>query len=563
MYEMSAADICARLSDLAGRRSHFEEVWRQVADVAATDASEFMFGQFGAPDLGMHRASAAARSKNLYDGTAAWALDRLASGLEGLIMPQNEKWHGLAPSDLFSMNHKPSDEEVEWLEALTEFMFRVRYDSQSGFQTAMQIALRRLVGFGNGFLWVEEGMIGGPLIRYRHIPLNEIYVTEDVFGRVDGMFRVYQLTARQAVQKLKLGIWKTLPPTILADAQNPANAEKMHKFVHCVIPRTDFTDKVGAMAAPWRSVHVAYEDKATVGESGFFEFPLIDLRWLPEPGRVYGEGPVMRVLADVQSLNLMSKNELIASQQSIDPPLLVARAGVMNRADTNPGSIIVGGIDAAGRKMVEPLDLHQRVDLAQAVIQAKRQNLRESLYINLFANLQETQSRSATDALIKANEKGELLGPAGSRIQESLSRLVERELGILVRFGLLDQNSVFKAPRSLQGREIGPKFQSPLDRLRRAKEAEAVIRTLQIVAPIGQFDQSVWDNYDGDETVRGVADVLGQPRRFFRTQEEVQAIRQQRAAQQAAANQLAAAQATAEAAKNAAPALETLMGLSG
>jgi hypothetical protein len=269
----------------------------------------------------------------------------------------------------------------------------------------------------------------------------------------------------------------------------------------------------------------------------------------------------MRVLADVQSLNLMAKNELIASQQQIDPPLLVARNGVMNKPDTNPGATIVGGIDAQGRRMVEPLDLHQRVDLAQAVINAKRQNLRESLYINLFANLQETQSRSATDALIKANEKGELLGPAGSRIQESLSRLVERELGILVRFGLLDKNSVFKLPRSLQGRELGAKFNSPLDRLRRAKEAEAVIRTLQIVGPIGQFAPEIWDNYDGDETVRGVADVLGQPRRFFRTKEEVDAKRQQRAEQEAQMQQLAATQATAEAANKAAPALETLMKL--
>ncbi|WP_256583764.1 portal protein, partial [Pseudomonas sp. GW460-12] len=80
---------------------------------------------------------------------------------------------------------------------------------------------------------------------------------------------------------------------------------------------------------------------------------------------------------------------------------------------------------------------------------------------------------SATEALIRANEKGELLGPAGSRIQESLSRLIQRELGILKRFGLFERDSLFRPPQSLQNRELGPKFTSPLDRLRKSKDAEA------------------------------------------------------------------------------------------
>jgi hypothetical protein len=556
---MSAADICTRMSQLASSRTEFEEVWRQVADVAATDAPEFGFGVSGVPDLGVYRANAARRSKNLYDGTAAWAQDRLASGLEGLIMPQSETWHTLAPNDLFAMNHDPSDEEVEWLEKLRDFMFRVRYDAASGWQTAIQTGLRRLVGFGNGLIFVEEGMPAGPLIRYRHLPLAETYITEDCYGRVDGVWRIYNITARQAAQKVALGIWKSIPEKIKKASESAADADKMFRFVHCIAPRADFgSPDEGVLRAPWGSYHVAFDDKMIVGESGFYEFPVIDLRWLPEPGRVYGEGPIMRVLADVQSLNLMAKNEMIASQQQIDPPLLVARNGVVNRPDTNPGAIIPGGIDAQGRRMVEPLNLGQRVDLSQAVIQAKRENLRESLYINLFALMVQNPRMSATEALIRANEKGELLGPAGSRIQESLSRLVDRELGILLRFGLFDNDSVFKPPRSIQGRSIGPKFTSPLDRLRRSKEAEAVIRTLEIVSPIATFDQGVFDNLDGDETTRLVGEVMGMPRKALRRREEVADLRARRAQQQAMEQSLAMAQAAAKAAHDAAPALETM-----
>jgi hypothetical protein len=561
---MTGAEICTRMSQLASRRTEFENVWRQVADVAATDASEDFAGGFNqsALDMGMHRASAARRSKNLYDGTAAWATDRLASGLEGLIMPQNETWHTLAPNDLFSMNHVPSDEEVEWLESLRDFLFRVRYDSSSGWQTAVQTALRRLVAFGNGLMFVEEGSgMGGPLIRYRHLPLNEVYLTEDIYGQVDGAWRMYSLTARQAKQKVDLGMWETIPEAIRIAATKPDEADKTYRFIHCIVPREDFDKGTTVDRAPWASYHVAFDDKVICAKSGYYEFPIIDFRWLPEPGRVYGEGPVMRVLADVQSLNLMAKNEMIASQQSIDPPLLVGKSGILNRPDTNPGAIIVGGMDAQGRQMVKPLELGQRVDLARAVIQAKRENLRESLYINLFALMVQTPRMSATEALVRANEKGELLGPAGSRIQESLSRLIERELGILRRFGLFNQNSIFKPPKSIQGREIGPKFTSPLDRLRKAKDAEAVVRSLEILAPMAQFDPGVFDNFDGDATTRMVTEVLGVPRKAMKRLEEVQQIRKARQQQQAQAEQLAMTQAAAEAAHKVAPALETMQNI--
>lgn len=557
MSSMTAHDICARISELAARRAEYETVWRQVAEVAATDASEFIVGGGvgSIPDLGIHRANAARRSKNMYDATATWAVDRLASGLEGLIMPQSEMWHGLVPNDLFAMNNEPTDEEVEWLENLRNFQFRVRYDAASGFQSAVQTALRRLVAFGNSLVFVEEGY-GNVLVRYRHIPISEVYLTEDCYGQLDGVWRVYSLTARQAAQKVALGIWKTLPPKLAEAANKPALADKPYQFIHVVAPRGDFGSmSEGVQRAPIASIHVAVDDKVIVGESGYWEMPFIDFRWLPEPGRVYGEGPVMRVLADIQSLQLMAKNEMIASQQSIDPPLLIARNGVMNRPDTNPGSPILGGIDANGREMVKPLQLGQRIDFAQAVIQAKRENLRESLYINLFALMVQTPRMSATESLIRANEKGELLGPAGSRIQESLSRLIERELGILSRFGLYERGSVFKPPRSIEGRNVGPKFTSQLDRIRRAKDAEAVIRTLEIVSPMAQIDQGVFDNFDTDETTRTVAEVFGMPRKTLKRREEVVEIRKAREQQQQMAMQLQAAEQMASAAKDAVPAL--------
>jgi hypothetical protein len=556
MVDQTADDIIKRLSGMASSRSEFEYTWKQVADVAAPDAPEFRFNSFGGADvLGVMRANAARRSKNIYDSTAAWAVDRLSSGLEGLIMPQSETWHTLQIDDIYTISHQTTDEEVEWLESLRNFLFRVRYDAQSGWQTAIQVALRRMTAFGNALMLVEEGGTNGSLITYRHLPLSECYLAEDHMGNIDTVYRLYSLTARQAVQKFG----ERCSTAIQNAAKDNQDKDKFFQFIHAIQPRTDFgSPSEGVLRAPWGSYHVEFDAKNVVAESGYFEFPIIDFRWMPEPGRVYGEGPVMRVLADVQSLNLMAKTELVASQQAIRPPLLVKRNGIINRPNTNPGATIVGGIDEQGRPAVAPLNLQTNISLAQAVIQAKRDNLRESLYINLFALMVQTPRMSATESLIRANEKGELLGPAGSRIQQSLSRLVDRELGILSRFGVFAKGSVFQAPRSLQGRAVGPKFTSPLDRLRRAKDAEGAIRTMEIIAPVAQADPTIFDHFDKDELTRGVADVLGMPRAWLLRKEEVQAMREARAQQQAMEQQLLMAQQAASAAKDAAPALQTL-----
>jgi hypothetical protein len=560
MVDQTADEIIKRLAGMATCRSEFETTWKQVADVAASDAPEFRFNSFGGAEaLGLMRANAARRSKNIYDSTAAWAVDRLASGLEGLIMPQSETWHTLQVNDLFAIDHEQTDEEVEWLESLRNFLFRVRYDAASGWQTAIQVALRRMVAFGNSLMLVEEGD-GRSLINYRHLPLSECYIAEDHMGRVDTVFRLYSLTARQAVQKFG----ERCSPEIQNAAKNNQDKDRLFQFVHAIYPRSDFgSPDEGVLRAPWASTHVEFATKIVVGESGYFEFPIIDFRWMPEPGRVYGEGPVMRVLADIQSLNIMSKTELVAAQQQIRPPLLVRRNGVINRPNTNPGATIVGGVDEQGRPAVQPLNLQSNISLAQAVIQAKRDNLRESLYINLFALMVQTPRMSATESLIRANEKGELLGPAGSRIQQSLSRLVERELGILSRRGVFARGSAFQPPRSLQGRSVGPKFTSPLDRLRRSKDAEGAIRTMEIIAPIAQSDPTIFDHFDKDALTRGVADVLGMPRAWLLRSEEVAEMREAREQAQAQQQQLLMAQQAAAAAKDAAPALATLTEMQG
>ena len=555
-----ATDIMERLSTLATRRTMWEPTWQQVADVAAPEVLDFLPGSQGAQMMGMNSLldmpRSAQRSARIYDTTAVNSVDRLAAGIEALAIPQSEYWHGFGIEDL--EEYQPELAERQWLERLNRLFFRQRYDADSGWIASSQTALRRMIQFGTGLFSVEDGYKGRSMIQYRYWPLANSYIDEDHCGRVDTWLKTDTLTARQYVQRYSSAA-DTIPAKVIEAANDPKKMDDRFQVVTMVSPRGDFGPiQAGIGRAPYGTVHIDIESQQVIRSSGYWEFPLIDFRWLPETGRIYGEGPLMRCLADVQSLNVMAKNEMTASQQSINPPLLVASAGVMNRPVATPGGITYGGMTANGQRLIEPLFSQQRQDFHTMVLEAKRNQVKDSMYINLFALLVKNPQMSATEAMIRASEKGELLGPAGARIQESLSRMVEREMGILSRRGLFDAKSAYRVPRSIEGADVQPQMSGPLNKLRRTKEAEGTVRTLQVLSPLMQIDPSISDNFDADAMTTGLAEIMGMPAEFVRDPKIVAQMRQQRAQQQAQAQQAEIAQKMATAGKQGSEALNNL-----
>lgn len=550
-----AQDHIDRVSQLATSRTEFDRAWKQVRQVAAPDASDFTnagLGLLGGSRLGLLRPEAAKNSVNLYDTTAINAVERLGAGIEAIVCPQSEYWHGLDVTDYTGTTLTQS--EKVWLERHRNLLFETRYDADSGFVPANQTAIRRTVAFGNAFKFVEESFDGRSMIKYRYLPIAECYIATDAHDTVNAWYRVYELTADQASREFNGNV----SSQVKTAANNPTQKDQRFTFVHCISASGDYGDMRSPVnRSPWRSMHIEVESKHVCKQSGYYTFPVIDFRWLPEPGRVYGEGPVMKVLADIQSANKMAKNEMLAGEQSVAPPLLVADAGVMNRPDARPNGITFGGMSANGQRRVEPLFAQQRLDFHTMVLEAKRNGIKESLYINLFATLVQNPQMSATEALIRANEKGELLGPAGTRFQGGYSRMIDREIDILARRGLYEPRSYYAVPRRFGGKRIKVQFTSPLDRMRKAKQGQGTLQLIQTLTPLAQVDPSIVDNFEPDTMTRGLADIFNVPAEFLRDEKVVAQRRQARAQAQEQANQMAMMQQMADATKSGADALAT------
>jgi hypothetical protein len=280
---------------------------------------------------------------------------------------------------------------------------------------------------------------------------------------------------------------------------------------------------------PWTSIYVDFDARQIVSENGYFEFPFVVYTWTVPHNSPYGESPAMVALPELKSLQLMSRDALLASQMGIRPP--VATAFELDRpVNLNPGAINPKMVDPnTGRPLIVPVLTPGDPRLFEATMELRRQAVRAALFSDLFNVLANKPNMSATEAMIRNQEKGELLGPAASRIQIGLSRCVDRELAILQRKGAFDQGSVFVPPESIMGKTINVAFTSPIDRARQMPEVTGMQQTLEFASGMAAFAPEVLDNFDTDAMITRARYLLGAPPLAQRDPKQVQRLRKEKA----------------------------------
>ncbi len=541
-----ADDLMRRLAQLSDDRAGFEAEWDEIARYCLPQAeSSAKRHEFQRMDTVLaQRSRSSTRVPEVYDSSSITLVTRLAAGMESLTAPQSEKWHGLAVDDPFGFDASPSDEE--WLEGVRDYQFAARYDPRSGFQTAFQNTLRRQIAFGTAVIETQEnfGSKQAPAravpVYYRHIPLAQCYLATNAQGVPDTNFRRFSMTARQMVQRF--GEDKVSAKT-KDYAETEENKDHPVEVLHVAMPREEKgSSRARNRDSSFASYWVEVDTKHMVSDGGFFEFPYHVFYWEQRDDSAYGESPVMQALADIRRFQNMSKHGLRAFQQWTDPPLATVADGQMKRPNLNPRALNPGALDEQGRERVKPLITAQRPDFALQILQSQRDGLRESLYISLFQSLIDRPSGTATEAMIRADEKAQLLGPAGAKIHSALASMIEREFAILARKGAFEKVSRLAPPPTLEGREVKVRFTSPLDRMRRANEVIGIQQTLEMAGALAKWkqDPSVLDRINADTSLKITREVVGAPAAMMHSDDDMKVIQQGRADQAQAA---AAAQA--------------------
>jgi hypothetical protein len=463
---------------------------------------------------------AASKAPEIYDSTSIWAIDRLGTGVESLITPKTTKWHDLAIDD--PLAGEASDQELIWLDTYRNSLFASRYDVRSGFLTANQKAIKSACALGTGVYMVEEkfGIDRNNErrvpITYRYIPLNECFICVDYKGMPCGLHRVYEMTALQAYQFFG----DKTPAKVMEAYNNPKDRGKRFMFVHAV-EQAYGNDRYNRM--DFVSLHYCMDTKEAIHKSGFHEFPYVVYYWMQDETNAYGESPVMLAISEIRSLNLLTKHANRAAQQWTDPPTASLDDSIVNQPNLNPGKNNPGYLDPDTHDvLLKPLITAQNPTFVEAVLASKKDQVNETLYVKFWQMLIQNREMTATEALIRANEKGELIGPIGDSMQTGQTFMFNREHAILLRRGAFDPPSKLAPPDSMRGKSFGPKFNSQYDRMRRASEligTERLINTVNLLAPIRP---DIKHRLDVDFILRHTQEVGGAPARALRPLEEAQ-----------------------------------------
>lgn len=519
-------DLKDEFQSISTARMPWERHWRAIAMYVLPQTEDFNSilnaSTASAINAVTSTPMAADKSKDLYDMTSLWAIERLSAGILSLKTPETESWHNMGVDSYFG-EETTHDEDIA-LERLRNYLFKVRANPNSGFWGSHRAAIKSMCAFGDGWQFIEEMQGDGRKrpFSYEFLPLPQCYPMVDARGRPDRMYRPLRWSAYQAA--VKLGFEKC-PTKVVDMANDPTRRHQMTTVMHCVLPRDDGdrAGKIGNKGAAFQSHYIFPEDDHHCGESGFYEYPFVRYAWSNSGNKPFSEGPIAYALGELKSLQEMAKNELIASATALRPAFATAGKNFV-KMNFNPGANNPGLVTPEGKPLFAPLNNGARPDFAQAVLEVRRNSVREMLYLNLWQIILQDKNDTATAALIKAQEKGEMLGPVGLSLNEGLSFMVDREVGILGRKNAFDDGSPLAMPDSIADRDVSPVFNSPLDRLRRMGELVGMQRMIEFAMLMAGGDPAaaakIMARFDIDEMLDAAREVLGAPVKMLTGKDE-------------------------------------------
>lgn len=506
-----------RLAECSTRRTNFEQQWEEVAAlILPSHRNSFTLGSSNYPGSKM--------AELQVDASGMMALHRFGAICDSLLTPRNSFWHTLSADDDYVMKDRATR---LWFEDTTRRLFKFRYDPSANFSSQNQANFQQLGAFGTMGMYVDQlySLTGQRGLRYRSLPIGEMYLYENHQGLVDGFLRRFRLTARQA---------KTQFPETFPQELQPAfekNSEELFDFIHHVCPRTDYDPgRLDVRGKAYASYYVCVKSKTLLSEGGYRVFPAAISRYDQSPGEVYGRGPAMMVLPALKTLNAEKRTFLKQGHRAADPVLLTSDDGLVDFS-MRPGALNKGGMTSDGKRLVDILPTGN-IQISEEMMNQEKGLINDAFLVSLFQILEETPQMSATEVIERVNEKGILIAPTMGRQQsEYLGPMIDRELDLLSDQGLL----LPMPPRLREARgQYAVVYTSPLSKAMRSQETAGFLRTVETVRELVNVtqDPSLLDPFDFDRAIPEIADQQSVPPSWMADEKQIAAKREARAAAQ-------------------------------
>lgn len=526
-------------------RNTFAAQWEEIAAIVLPNyVNTFYYGNFNWPGM--------KKTMQQVDASAMLALHRFGAIMDSLLTPRDQIWHGLESIDPALMEDRDTR---MWYQEATRRLFAHRYSAMSNFSSQNQQNYQMMGAFGTGAMFIDQlcdetgNLVKG--LRYRSIPLGELFLRENHQGMVDGFIRWFRLTAQQCLQMFGY------VPAVLLPAFDTQSQTKFN-FLHRVIPNKDrVPGYIGPKGMRFVSQYLCVEGMCVMKKGGYRSFPMSVGRYDQAPQEVYGRGPIMMVLPAVKTLNAQKTTFIKQGHRASDPVLLTADDGLMD-VSLRPGAMNKGGVNPDGRPLVHILPTGS-IQTNEKMMDRELGIINDACMVSLFQILTDSPQMTATEVIERVNEKGILIAPTVGRQQsEYLGPMIHRELDLMASMGLLPPMP--PALARAKG-EYNVRYTSPLARSQQASKAAGFARSLELTTQVvnATQDPSLFDIFALDRALPDIARIQDTPETWLSTKQELSDKRQARA--QSAERQQQAQEAPAKAAMMKAEAVQQQAGM--
>ena len=507
-----------RWAALENERSSWFSHWQEISDYIAPRR-----GRFLTSDANRGRK----RNTKIIDSTGILALRTLASGMMSGLTSPARPWFRIATPDPGLMEFGPVK---DWLSIVEKQLYAIF--AASNFYNAIYTVYTELGAFGTAPLYREDDFEN--VVRFRPFTAGEYAIAEGEDGKVDTLYREFEMTSGQMVKRFDI----EAVSTGVKQAFNLGNYDQRFNVIHAIEPRRSRnSQKRDGKNMPVASCYLEEAGDKFLNQAGYKKFPAYVPRWDVLGGEDYGRSPAMDALGDVKQLQQEQRRKSEALDKVVSPPMKGPSSLKNQPADVRP----------AGMTYVSPQDAvaygpayEIRPDLGAitADIREVQARINSIFFADLFmmlANLDGVQPRNVMELAERKEEKLLQLGPVLQRLNTDLfDPLIDDVFDRAAETGILPP-----APRELigpdgQGSELKIEYISILAQAQQAVGAVAIERTLSFAGNLIGVYPEVRHKIDALQAVDEYAAITGAPSRIIRSDDDTgKLIEEERAAMEA------------------------------
>jgi len=513
-------EILKRQHQLEGIREQYEPIWDEVA----------YFGCSRRPDFKKQQQVGKKQTTQIYDGTPAASLNLYVDGIQGYHISRALEWfnYRIGGYKLKALNE---DKDVRiWLQDMREAVYWEL--NESNFYDAIREFLLDGASIGNANMFIDEDVAKNALTFLVRHP-REVWFSENYLGEIDIVHRKFELNARQAIQDF--GKDKVSDNVRLALEQNRLNQK--FEFLQAIYPIDDYIvteyDTEGKKGKKFRnyvSYYIEVDKKILLRRGGFRVLNPIIWRMKKYSGEDYGRGLLGDAISEVKRLNSASRTLMQVAQLSAEPAMNIPFE-MKDEIDLTP--LGQNYYRDAGR-IIQPIPTGANYPITEDYVERLIKACERHFQVEFFLMLARSEgTMTATEIIEKQGEKVALMSSQLTQLSGRLNKIHNRILNLMFMQGKLPDIPGILLAQTGGFFQIDVDYIGPLaEAQKRLFKARGIRQSLEVAAPYIQMFPGFIDILNDVEVAKELYITHGMPARVMREDEEVVAIREQRAQMQ-------------------------------